>query len=146
MKKLILSLCVLAIAVVLVAQEYRSRLPYPGESRNVAGLDIHARLQFDWLSNPAWVTGAYTITDTNGVLFVVTGTNTAHIVMPNPTNYPRRTLTFIAVDISTFALTNGALGSTYMDYLSGVDATSINITSNKVARAYSSGTNWVVTY
>ena len=145
MKNILIGLFALA-AVTVGAQEYKSRLPQPGELEKVAGLDYYIADGAPRFTLSQKLTGHnenYTLSDTNYYLIVWGNTSNAFVTFPNPTNYQKREFTIVTTGNSTAIFTNGATTGTFST-ISNAVATSYSLTSNKVVNIVSTGTNWLV--
>lgn len=143
MKKL-LALCVAAVVALLIIA---ADPPRGGrvDTRVLAGVTINVQDEFYRRGLPIFVTTAYpdpfTITNVwEGQMFVNTN-NT--IGLPNPTNHYARKFSFMALGTNQFYLSNG-LGGQLRITSSNVVAPLVLIASNRMAMAWSTGTNWVV--
>lgn len=93
-------------------------------------------VQVSW-PNPYYITNTY-----DGVYFVNTN-NT--VGLPNPTNNVSRLIQLIPMGTNTCYISNG-LGGGLTLALSNVVGTVVLCPSNKITRAWSTGTNWIVTH
>jgi hypothetical protein len=152
MKKLIAILAGLGVIVgAAVAQEYKSRQPYPNELARVAGVTSYVQDEYLRRTTPRWVTTSLSYDATNwydGVVFVRTNGNvTVFVALPNPTNnvgrrYEVSTGLFPQVILTNKQQAASSTAFRIIDY--ETNGPSLLIPSNKVAVAYSTGTNWTV--
>ncbi len=143
MKKLVaLGAGLVALLLVIAAAPPGGRV----NTRVLEGQNNNVATEFYRLHEPVFlITGnTYPHLITNlweGQYFVVT--NEVTIALPNPSNNLARQFQFVTVGTNQFYLSNGAGGQLRI-ISSNVVAPLVLIASNRVASAWSTGTNWLV--
>jgi hypothetical protein len=142
--KTLIALCALVASLVTVTA---ADPPRGGrvDNRVIAGVKNNVQDELYRLNLPVFVTTAYPdpffITNTWEGQYFVNTNNT--IGLPNPTNnYPRK-FTFMALGTNQFYVSNG-LGGQLRIASSNLVAPLCLIASNRMAMAWSTGTNWIV--
>jgi hypothetical protein len=149
MKKLIAILAGLGVIVgAAVAQEYKSRQPYPNELARVAGVSSYIQDEYLRRTTPRFVVNSLSYDATNyydGVVFIRTNAAVlVHIALPNPTNNTGRRFEVVTGGTSTAVLTNRQVNSLFRSTDGETNNAWLFVASNKTAVAYSTGTNWTV--
>jgi len=151
MKKPLLLLAL--FPVVVMAQEYLNRAPYPSEERRIAGLSEHIQNGPRYgilkaIPNPDSI---ITNVATNSILLIksTSALTNAHLQLQNPTNNPRLAVTVVAVGNMTVTLTTSNLTAANsvgpgFDSMTNVTASTYVIPTNSSATVISTGTNYFV--
>lgn len=131
------------------AQEYKARQPTPTETRRAAaGLANYGQDVFTRDHTPVWVVNAlaYTVTNsTDGVILCKTNaTVIVRVGLPNPTNNIGRVFRVGTMGACTAVLTNTTFVGSFTAANTMAEANQLLISSNKLAMAFSTGTNYVV--
>jgi hypothetical protein len=146
MKPLACLVGLLCLTGIAFGQEYKSRQPYPDESRRVAGLKNYAQDEFSRANTPLVLNVGLLYLSTNstdGIIIVKTNDVLVHIGLPNPTNNIGRKFQVQTMSTARVVLTNWYAVSTFTSNATMAEHTSYWINSNKTVMAFSSGTNWI---
>lgn len=140
-------LLVAILPLVIYAQEYYSRQPYPSESRRMAGMQTYVMDEVLRDNTPKFVVNSLFYDATNyddGVILIKTNaTVLVHIGLPNPTNTLNRVFRISTMGASTAVLSNSTAVGTFTEMFTMAVSSTYSVASNKTATVYSTGTNWV---
>ena len=152
MKNILIGLFALA-AVTVGAQEYKSRLPQPGELEKVAGVTdyIQDGPRFNFTLYFPGQDEQYTLQPHQNVVSFRSANQLTNVVvvLPNPTNSLRRSYHLIANGNVTMKLTNavgvGSVGSTYFTATNVALLTAYtSATNSSIWVVNNNGTNWFI--
>lgn len=141
------TIALLALSVSgLLAQGYKSRVPYPDEERKVAGVTdwIQDGPRFNFTLYLPGQDEQYTLRETNNVVVFrsVGALTNVVVVLPNPTNSARRAYNLTAQGNVTIKLTN-TVGTTYNTSTNVTALTTFTSATNSAFWIYNNNrTNW----